>query len=436
MTLEPKPHIPSPVVDPSLPSQRGDNPVESLSGAERAGIAVTRYAGGRVVDADFDETPEEAALGEALDLADIVQGMGNTKLEEIEDSLAKVRERLLQESTDVKDQPASKINLDSMLTHGYAQQAPRLATQLGDSSRSKLFIPYKSRAGATRTPDAPMTESEGLDQLADFLLETVEVTRSKEAQRKAESIAEALSFIGEPEYLEAVQGLANYWKHLLDSNPDLQLCILTEVGRLERYREKPGQKSDIGVRSDILATFSDAELAHYSGRIVGSLDDVTSQPEDTKIILVDDWSISGKQMRDVCRELLHVPLFLSRAIAGEVEIDLLAASKPHLRNGLLLPGSGIGHIPVRSFFRAFSAQGVFHNAKVHLTGLHSTVNWGFKDPIIDLSKITKKNRPVPSLARIQGPHELLDSTDPGKVRISHDKLERVADEGKNDSSNG
>ena len=289
----------------------------------------------------------------------------------------------------------SAINLETaskavelLETQNFVAEAPKFADQLADESRTNQFTYVKS--GLAKWNDDPtpyenqvtLTEHDGLVQLAEFLdTAAAELPYSpKPLIDRAKGIRENLTFIGSKEYQQAAAGLAELWKAHLDSDPALQLCVPTKIS------ERGGKrKSDVHLFENILSTFSDEELEQYSSRILTDMKDISETPDHTKIILLDDWSISGMQARDAYSDMREDPKFSE--YRNSLEVNLLVSSQDRLENGLRteIHDQSSFAIPVKAYFKAHDAAATSvkeHNA--HVTGIHSSVDFDFEQTIGDM----------------------------------------------------
>ncbi len=278
--------------------------------------------------------------------------------------------------------------------HGYAKIAPRFDLQVTDEKRTNTFEYVDSED--TKNPDPEdikqMTEAEGLQQLYGFLADFYNdsryargVDKFTELSARSHSMLENLSFIGEKEFQEAAYGLAAYWKNYLDEDEKHQICVMAPVSHSARYADL--RKSDEYFRDRILQTFTDEELEKYSGRIVGVPEDLTAEPEDTKVILLDDWAISGRELRTAFDEQhTQSDAFYAYAAGRTVEINLLIASEGRLDNGLKLNPTHDdpdlpSRLPVRSYYRSRYSPESQQEHKSHVSGTHSSVNYDFDKDI-------------------------------------------------------
>lgn len=322
---------------------------------------------------------------------------------------------------------------------GYAKTAPRFIDQVTDESRQNKFSYIDGEETVHPRPEdiKQTTEVEGLQQLYGFLADFYNDTRPQKGvdnlltlSERAKSMIEKLSFIGERELQEASYGMAEYWKNYLDEDPNNQICVLASVSDSARYQGE--RKSDEYIRDRILRTFTDEELEKYSGRIVGELEDITADTENTKVVLMDDWSISGRELRTVYDELLVDDKFYELATAERVEIDLIVSSQGRIENGFKLNPSYDAnlpaYVPVKSYYRSHFSGDSLHEHKGHVTGTHSSVNYDFDKEVgrtfpRALGRLMRVRKAVSgvALANVVPPYY----TDEPKIEIEADQLTRV-----------
>lgn len=332
--------------------------------------------------------------------------------------------------------PSSKENSAKNLeTRGFVEIAPKFFDQCDDTSRNKVFR-YNNQPHTEHDKgweEHKLTEYEGLKDLRDFLAIFVELSRVNknldlypEESAQARDMLSNLTFIGEKEMEQATEGIAAYWKQYLDGNPYSKLCVLADISNSEKY---PGVlKSDRFVLDRILSHFDDEELKNYSGRIVNSLDDVNEcDPKEVKVVLLDDWTISGKQMRRVFSELIEDPLY--RHLIERTELNLLVASPERVHEGLKVNGvkpNNEHKLPVKAYYLSHHAPTAKTENKGYVSGLHSTVNYDFEDVIDNMRKklsdinIDFDLLPLASIVRSYRDHR-------SSVNITNESLERIHD---------
>jgi hypothetical protein len=351
------------------------------------------------------ETAKDIEAGVAT-LSKIIVGVGGISVDDF----------MGQPETEVL--PSPRTESDTLILPGTDRlvhvTAP-LSEMLVDESRDNMFSFFPDRRFKRALKNGAQglaTEQMGLLELDGFLKRFTEyyLERGPKADDKeerlaatAESLRDGLTFIGEREYKEAVAGLGQSWKEYLDGDRDRMICVLAEVSSLERYYGQ--QKSDARVRDQVLATFSDEELEAYSGRIVGDLGDVTtSHPDDVKVIIVDDWSISGDQVRDVFAMLNQDRRFRGYVDAGSVEINMLVASSDTLAEGVNMRAfDDKSRVPVRAYFQARPIKEPGDRFRAHYGGVYSAPNYGYRHPIEGMAKLIPEV-PTPSLTRINRPY--------------------------------
>ncbi len=285
--------------------------------------------------------------------------------------------------------------IERMETDHSVKEAPRLAEQLNDATRTNL-ITYISRQSNTLTINTSnsghsknrvvMTEHDMLAGMDTFLHEAADFAAGlgylDEVYMKARSMRENLTFIGKKEYEEAAAGIATYWKALLERNPNQQ--ILAVSGEIMSSMIK----SDQYLLEHILANFSDEEAEKYKGRlIVDSADIAVTKHQDIKIVVLDDWTISGQSLRTVVSRIGRE----HPSLKPSIELQLVAANEERIKHGFKTGVSGRGQsrltIPLRSYYRAHHSDKSTHDT--HTTGFHSSVDYDFE---VELSNIAMEVR--------------------------------------------
>jgi len=268
---------------------------------------------------------------------------------------------------------------------GFVRIAPRFADQAQDTTRTNRFNyrhPYRGNGS--------MTEYEGLQELSDFL--------RRDPKPLHTSMLESLTFIGEKEYAEASEGLAAYWKRHLDSGKDAQLCVLALISDiesmvksdqylLERILANLGilrrkVKSDQYLLERILEHFTDEELKRYKGQIVFDPRMLTSDPTRVKVILLDDWVISGSQMRTAGYCAMKSLEGAARRYLDSLEINLITASRRRLREQNFTVGNF--KLPVKAYYMAHDANGgpvVYTENNAYVSGTHSSTDHEFSNKL-------------------------------------------------------
>jgi hypothetical protein len=279
--------------------------------------------------------------------------------------------------------------LDSMESNGFVRLAPHLSEQINDETRGNIITGGSTyRDGTVQELSTPyqevaLSEKDSLAHLAQFL-KTVEDSREIVGVENAEiarSMSENLAFIGDKEFEEASSGIAQYWKEQLQRRDNLQLlvCVGGQHGGL--MSDGRSQKSDGYLLDTILAHFSDDELERFTGRIIFNHTDI-SAGSTAKAVLLDDWTISGTQLRQA-----HSNLSYFDDEVSEYEVCLVAASGASIRHGLDVYK---GNIPIRAYFKVNDPTNQAAMEKVletngaypgYITGAHSSVDFNFDQSI-------------------------------------------------------
>lgn len=258
--------------------------------------------------------------------------------------------------------------------------APRLADQLADDKEDRsniiTYIAGADKSLSTKTSEdyyrgdrAELTEYEMLHQLDEFLAK-IEALGCKYAV-DAQFMRENLTFIGEKEYKEAAAGIAASWKAALEANTDLQICTI--AGEIGREKIKSGEY----LLDNILADFTEEDWKRYGGRIIVDRDDIAQvqqKKENLRVVLLDDWTISGMQLKNVYNLLVEQ----YPEIKDRIEVQLIVANKQRIEKGFLIDRwmGDEKRIPLRAYFSAHEAKTAENGA--YITGFHSSVDYDFE----------------------------------------------------------
>lgn len=228
----------------------------------------------------------------------------------------------------------------------------------------------------------------------------------------------SITFIDHQSYNEAAAGVAERWKYLLEQGATLAI-VSGEVARQEKegnpdkYKQ-PRVKSDEYLLERVLWHFSEDELQRYAPQFIVDLERLPKDPdEDTRLIFLDDWIISGEQMSSVTANVLRqYPAYCKQA-----EVQLIVASPEHLNVGFITtvinhihPSITTFYMPVSAYFRAHYAPDVSYGASI--SGSYSSVDYGFRDPLNTLtsgfrsSGYIDQTSPWLALANIQQPYRM------------------------------
>lgn len=276
---------------------------------------------------------------------------------------------------------------------------PRLSDQLADDEEDRgnivTYIAGLGKSLGTKTSEdsyrggrAEITEYEMLHQLDEFLAKMEGSLGGKYAD-DARSIRDKLTFIGEKEYKKAAAGIAANWKAVLEADADLQICVI--AGEIAKLKDKKTDdktiygnqiKSDEYLLEAILANFSEEDWEKYGGRVLVDRDDIAQAPkEHLRVVLLDDWTISGWQLRKVYISLVgQYP-----EIRRQIEVQLITANKQRIEQGLAVDWLYTGEkLPVKAYYSAHYSETAARGA--HITGSHSTSDFDFEVTIARMVK--------------------------------------------------
>ncbi len=300
------------------------------------------------------------------------------------------------------EESARRFELDHCV-----KSLPTLDEQAEDASRTNTI------EFARRFDRVTITEHAAINGYIESI--DTAIAESHDEQMKAlKSLRHNLSFIGKKEYEEAAQGVLSYWKHLLDGNPKQQIYVVRD------HLAEPGSEMSSAeyLLDSIIGFMSDEEIKAYKGRLVMRLEDVTADdPKNVRAVLLDDWTISGSQMRAAAIELWRQ----RPDLMGQTELQLLVASKARLAMGIentaIDRNEGVTEydlsLPVRAYYMAHHAESMVDDPQspgTHITGHHSSVDFGFDNLLSEIKNDSRGvlgNLPLP-LKSVKRPYKARD----------------------------
>lgn len=309
------------------------------------------------------------------------------------------------------------------------QRQPGFSDQAIDTSRQGLIrsaggTTYGLGADTSISGNVPKVETyTEQEALARTMLLIEEAATSpnipEDIATRALDIYENLSFIGERELAEAARSIAEYWKAHLDDNPGSSIFIVTnktfateneEFEEVETYDVDLGHvstnKSDDYILDKVLGNFNDEELLQYGSRLIFSASDLAEQQAQlAKVIVLDDWIMSGQQMRDTLDSVFE------NMTPKDIEINLVACSEDRLIEGFMYDQE-VNPIPIRAHFTSRKASHPYTSdfGGAYLTAAHSSGDYPFEGTIEEivsaLNQIHKNGEVVymPPLTNIIRPY--------------------------------
>lgn len=328
--------------------------------------------------------------------------------------------------------------IETLELQHFVRETPPFAEQAGDTSRTNEFS-YNPYAHLGKKESITMTEYQGLRELRRILADMISDEDYAESVEDLKDIYNNLTFLGDKELTEASAGIATLWRSYLQENPKNVLCLTTLF--LSDGPENPKSKSGPHIIGRILNNFTDEELAAYKGRIIDEphkLPEIGADPDHTRIVLVDDSTMSGNQLGLMLAELNQpelAPYFKTSApdefgmseFFTNVEVNLFVAQPELLERGFNWRNSSLqgrnARVPVKAYYKARPTDHDPEFNTSHTTGIHSSVDYGFQDNIRDAIIKSGRGREMPPLTQIERTYR----TSPPDVIIEDDgTLRRMA----------
>lgn len=311
---------------------------------------------------------------------------------------------------------------DRLEVQSFVKEAPKFSVQLEDESRDEVTFTYDNQtfrddAAVRGKQKYQTTELKGLRQLSGFLGDFIRKasTRKKQVgfetlQATAKSMRDNLTFIGAKELDEGTTGLGRYWAEHLRQSEVNQVCVLTSASLSERRGEKPGVvKSDDFIKDMVFERMrKDGVPEDAMKRIITDPREITGDTNGVKIVFLDDWTVSGRQMgKKIQSAVSRIPA----SYRDKIELNVVAAPTDLIDKGLDV-GAATGSVPVRAYYQAHRAPAnASEGVRCHITGTHSTVNFGFSVQIEEMQKLLNgvraaDQRPIamPAVASVYRPY--------------------------------
>ena len=206
-------------------------------------------------------------------------------------------------------------------------------------------------------------------------------------------------YLGDKEFAEATAGLATYWFQYLEGEPERQICL----------PEIENGKSAAKALDGILAHFDENTLLRLRSRFVKHLADIKVPPDKVKVILLDDWMLSGGQISTKVLDLFPNGYMADHPLykyAASTEINLLIGNQRRIESG------SVGHyelppITVKAYFKAKPAldfkdkpipdsDNSDHDLEFEsrITGLHSSSDFHFGETLSSIVQLLNEGRSI------------------------------------------
>lgn len=296
------------------------------------------------------------------------------------------------------------------------KEAPRIIDLILEQRTNKIKS-NKVDPVTFKKSEREFSESEGIENLIDFIettIETAHVNEDTGAEETARLFKDNLRFVGEEELKEATQGIA---QHLVDeAKKGKEVIVYPANVRSERYialriLEEIDYLTEqtLEVRERIRITESLSGLVERSKQSSGNC----------LIAVTDDFVISGTRIQGsaskVFNELVQEGILPDQA-SSMIEANVVAL--PQRRGERLTVGSGEKERDLRTFgyfrfpeYRGSDGKWVV-NTGISLTGSHSSADYGFETVLEDFQKYLKSKsveKEIPLLYQIVRPYEMEDN---------------------------
>lgn len=325
------------------------------------------------------------------------------------------------------------------------KRAPLVTEIARDSTRTNTITHYSAPFPVPTTypkkenfPVSRMSEHESVAGLLRFLDHARTLGKfwgEIDMGAHAADMAEHLTYIGERERQEAVRGIATYWKQWLRQDSSRQLCVLTEMTEDMQAHGLEEIKSDQFLLDNILGQFSDEELAELAPRLLTNTEQLSSDPASTKIVLLDDWMISGNQLASAYR---RVEGRLPERYRPAIEIQLMTSPLSRIERGKFFSRHGEPVIvPVRSYFLSHRTTQQPHYAPEghtsYETGSHSSVDYDFEVTYIGrmrtmLAEQSDKTVLMPPATNIRREYKYRPTPNVARLYVARNSLAYVQQE--------
>ena len=253
-----------------------------------------------------------------------------------------------------------------------------------------------------------VSEKELIDNLMEFLDRVRGVPleglneREREIVKSADTFASSMNFLTHEAYKEAIDGLALHHVEWLREDDSRNLRIVAQRNR--QYSSQWAIANDL--KNSIMVAASDLN-DRVDVKFIGELNE--SLKDNTKLILPDDWSVSGHL---IYRDVSHVyQVFEREGISADVEINLLVARENQVKDGIhtlkyAAEDNDNEHDEptIVGYFQAAADEGTYA-AKPMPTGSHSSVDYGFSATLDRMLNILNMHTPskdsyMPYVAKI------------------------------------
>jgi hypothetical protein len=238
-----------------------------------------------------------------------------------------------------------------------------------------------SRTDKLKTTVGLVTERAAAKETCHFINTYLQNGTNPSLREEAEIMLESLAFVGKTELDKACEAIGSDWLTYLEEDPSRQILVVPGLS------QKNDQiKSDAFILEKVLAHIGEDAVGE---RIVGDIAQLRADPDNVRVVILDDWILTGKQLSAVCASFARNTAH-DRYIE-KMEIDLVIGTPNMLINGFQPTHLGgevmetFTHpLPVKArWVTQVSDHSGLENI-AYLTGFHSMADYGFFRPIEDM----------------------------------------------------
>lgn len=237
----------------------------------------------------------------------------------------------------------------------------------------------------------PVTEHQALMQLHDFFgffdrvsqailaasepIHPDDQARLRTAIEESHRLRESLTFMGEKEMQQGVRALADYYHAYLKANPGANVVLHSCVSNLQHGGLYIKSDEYLARRIHQLLQAAEYQDIQAASRVFDHLDGYAASGLNgpVKVAVLDDWSISGHQIGTSITKAEQL-VRMHAVPNAHIEVNLLVARESQIQNGIGTRADQKRTYPVKAAYRTRADDW-------HITGAHSTADYGFASVI-------------------------------------------------------
>lgn len=292
------------------------------------------------------------------------------------------------------------MNYDPSTGYEIQKETPELVTVIGREmpkardlyeflSDKKDILVYSDATSDIRkgSETAIKSERELFDDLLDFCERCRDLPTDENdshgyvnAIRNVDTFLDSMTYLSKDMYSEATHGLAARHSAWLSENPDKKLLFAIPDSRKEKSQGLVVKDIATKIEYDVLDRTDVAYLSEMTADMIDG---------DTKVVLCDDWSVSGNHIANDLANVLQRAQALNIDPRGlEIEINLLLARADQVKDGIHtiprfredFPEMISKEPKIVAYFKAPVSKLIF-DEQASPTGSHSAADYGFSQTL-------------------------------------------------------